>query len=360
MKVAFTGGGSAGHVTPNLAIMERFISEGAEIHYFGTQEGIEHQIIKDFGGVPYHVVPSERLRRYASWRNLLTPFLVLKGLASGAMKVRKVKPAVLFSKGGFVSFPVVVGAWLNGVPVIIHESDLTPGLANKLSFPFADKICVGFKDAGRHIKDQKKVVFTGAPLRQAIFEADAERGREVFGLDAQRPVFMVTGGSLGARHINEVVREALPSLLKLGQVVHLCGKGNLDEAFADVSGYQQFEYLNDHFADLMAASDVIICRAGANTLMELAALKKPSLLIPLPTASSRGDQRKNAESFAEQGLARVLLDEDMTPQTLLAALSDMTDKNHEYVQALTQYDLPDSVSLIHDLMMSLSESSKNH
>lgn len=357
MKVAFTGGGSAGHVTPNLAIMERFASEGAEIHYFGTQEGIEHQIIHELGGVPYHVVPSERLRRYASWRNLLTPFLVLKGLVLGAQKVRAVNPDVLFSKGGFVSFPVVVGAWLNGIPIIIHESDLTPGLANKLSFPFADKICVGFKDAARHIKDQNKVVFTGAPLRKAIFEADAQRGREVFGLESTRPVFMITGGSLGARHINEVVREALPSLLELGQVVHLCGKGNLDAAFSDVPGYQQIEYLTDHFADLMAASDVIICRAGANTLMELAALKKPSLLIPLPTASSRGDQRKNAESFAEQGLARVLLDEDMTPETLLSALNDMTDKNQDYIQALTNYDVPDSVSCIHDLMVTLSKDS---
>lgn len=335
--------------------MERFASEGADIHYFGTEEGIEHQIIQDLGGVPYHVVPSERLRRYASWRNLLTPFLVLKGLIAGALKVRKVKPAVLFSKGGFVSFPVVVGAWLNGIPVIIHESDLTPGLANKLSFPFADKICVGFKDAGKHISAQQKVVFTGAPLRKAIFEADAARGREVFGLDPNRPTFMVTGGSLGARHINEVVRQALPSLLELGQVVHLCGKGNLDASVSDTPGYQQIEYLNEHFADLMAASDVIICRAGANTLMELAALKKPSLLIPLPTASSRGDQLKNAESFAEQGLARVLLDEDLTPDTLLDSLQEMTAHHEQYTQALAEYDLPDSVARIHELMMDLAK-----
>lgn len=354
MKVAFTGGGSAGHVTPNLAIMELFRQEGAEIHYFGTSQGIEHDLIGELD-VPYHVVPSERLRRYASWRNLLTPFLVLRGILAGIMSMRRVKPDVLFSKGGFVSFPVVVGAWVNRIPVIIHESDLTPGLANKLSFPFADKVCVGFKDAAKHIKDQKNVVFTGAPLREAIFKADAQRAIEHFNLDPTRRVIMITGGSLGAKNVNDVVREALRQLLELGQVVHLCGKGHLDESLVDTPGYQQIEYLKDYFADLMLAADVVICRAGANTLMELAALKRPSILVPLPTASSRGDQRVNAESFERQKLARMIPDETLAPDNLLEAVNDVLANADAYSKALSDYNLPDSAKMIHDMMVDIAK-----
>lgn len=354
MKVAFTGGGSAGHVTPNIALIEQLLAQGDEVHYFGTAQGIEHELIAPLK-IPYHTVSSERLRRYFDWRNFLTPFKVIAGLLAAVTKVHQVKPDVLFSKGGFVSFPVVVGAWVNRIPVIIHESDLSPGLANKLSFPFATKICVGFKEAMSSITHKEKVVFTGSPLRQAIFDADVSRAHEELGLDPERKIIMVTGGSQGARHINEVVRQELDTLLKLGQVVHLCGKGNLDERFEGRQGYLQLEYLNERFADLMAASSVVICRAGANTLLELVKLERPSVLIPLPLASSRGDQHLNAKNFQAQGMAKMLPDEQLNGSSLLEAVEDVLANQARYQEALRAYDLPESKQLICDLIKELGE-----
>lgn len=356
MKVAFTGGGSAGHVTPNIALIEKLQERGDEIHYFGTATGIEHELISALK-IPYHTVSSERLRRYFDWRNFLTPFKVVSGLIAAILKVRQVRPDVLFSKGGFVSFPVVVGAWVNRIPVVIHESDLTPGLANKLSFPFATNICVGFKEAKAHIKAQDKVVFTGSPLRRALFEADPSRAIEAFSLDPNRPVIMVTGGSQGARHINEVVRQSLDALLELGQVVHLCGKGNLDASMQDRQGYLQLEYVKERFADLMAASSVVICRAGANTLLELVQLERPSVLIPLSRASSRGDQYLNAKSFEEQGLAKLLPDEELDAERLIAATRQVIEQQATYQAALRDYQLPDSLTVITELLTRLG--SKN-
>ena len=356
MRVALTGGGSAGHVTPNIALIELLRERGDELHYFGTAHGIERELIEPLG-LPYHTVSSERLRRYFDLRNLLTPLRVVAGLLAAIAKVRQVRPDVLFSKGGFVSFPVVVGAWVNRVPVVIHESDLTPGLANKLSFPFATRICVGFKEAMSAVPGGQKVVFTGSPLRRALFEADASRASQAYGLDATRPVFMVTGGSQGARHINQVVRQHLDALLARGQVVHLCGKGNLDPSLEGRPGYLQLEYVHERFADLMAASTVVICRAGANTLLELVQLERPSVLIPLALASSRGDQHLNAKNFDALGMAKMLPDEQLDGPTLLDALDHVLAHQHEYRERLRAYALPDSARVIVSLLDELAQRS---
>lgn len=348
----FTGGGSAGHVTPNFAVMERCKAQGIDVVYFGTPEGMERDLVArwDDGKTPYYAVPSERLRRYFDWRNFLAPFRVVAGIFKAARLVKQAGPDVLFSKGGFASFPVVLGAWLNRIPVVIHESDTTPGLANRMSLPFARKLCVGFEQTVALLGHDEKVVYTGTPIRGAFSQADPERARVELGLEADRPVILVVGGSLGSRKINETIRANLDALLERGQLVHICGKGNTDASLADRPGYHQHDYLTEIFPHLMALADVVVCRAGANTLLELVKLNKPSVLIPLPVASSRGDQRDNAENFARSGLAQVVPDEELSGERLLPALDAVLGDLPAYQDALTRYPTPDSVTLIFETL----------
>ena len=314
-RIVLTGGGTAGHVTPHLSLIPRLKEAGYEIHYIGTENGIEHQMIAAIPGITYHSVKSGKLRRYFSLQNFSDPFKVIAGAAESVSLMRKLKPDVVFSKGGFVSVPVVYGAWLNRVPVVIHESDMTPGLANKLSVPFAKAECCTFPEAVQYARG--KGVYTGTPLRAEIFAGDPQRGRERFGLTGSKPVLMVMGGSTGARAINEAVAAALPRLIANFQVLHLCGKGNLKVELTGMSGYVQCEYLNEEMADAYACADVLLSRAGANALCEIQALKKPALLIPYPKEVSRGDQVLNAESFRERGFSRVLDQAELTPDRLV-------------------------------------------
>ena len=229
--------------------------------------------------------------------------------------MKRLKPDVVFSKGGFVSVPVVYGARLHKVPVLLHESDMTPGLANKLCAPFARRILCTFPEAARSFGD--KGVHTGTPIRPEILQGSREKGLATFGFTNGRPVLMVTGGSSGAQAINAVVREALPRLLESFQVLHLCGPGNADEGLLGTAGYVQCEYLNSEMADAYACANILISRAGSNTLCEILALRKPALLIPYPKGASRGDQIVNARSFEARGLSRVLMQEDMTVDRLV-------------------------------------------
>ncbi len=313
-KIVMTGGGTGGHVTPNLALIPRLQADGWEVHYIGAANSIEQQLIAAVPGVQYHCVAVGKLRRYFDPKNFSDPFRVIKGVAQATHIIRKIKPDVVFSKGGFVSVPVVYGAHFNHVPVVTHESDLTPGLANKLCLPFASAQCCTFPEAVKYAKG--KGVYTGTPLRPEIFEGDRERGLKTFGLDANLPVLMVVGGSSGAQAINECVREALPSLTQGFQVLHLCGRGNLSDRLTGNKNYVQVEYLDREMADAYACADVLISRAGSNSLCEILALKKPALLIPYPMGASRGDQILNAESFEKRGLSRVLQQDQMTPETL--------------------------------------------
>jgi UDP-N-acetylglucosamine--N-acetylmuramyl-(pentapeptide) pyrophosphoryl-undecaprenol N-acetylglucosamine transferase len=321
-SIVFTGGGTAGHVTPNLALIKEFSADGWTINYIGSADGIEKGMIQNIG-IPFHAVNSGKLRRYFSLKNILDPFKILVGIAQSFWLFHKLKPDVVFSKGGFVAFPVVVGAWLNRIPVVAHESDMTPGLANRLCFPFVNKICLTFDAGKKHFKRQDKINVTGTPIRQQLFEGNKLRGLELCGFNSDKPCLLVIGGSLGAGSINQSVRAALGELLKEYQVIHLCGKGKIDASLNSLAGYRQFEYANDELADLFAISSVIISRAGANSLYEILALGKPHILIPLSAQVSRGDQIQNARYFQGLGISVVIQDKSLNTETLLSGLQDV-------------------------------------
>ena len=333
-RIVLTGGGTAGHVTPNLALIPRLQADGWEVHYIGAENGVERELVSSIPGLTYHGVACGKLRRYFDPKNFSDPFRVVKGAFQAAHIIGKLKPNVVFSKGGFVSVPVVYGAKLHGVPIVAHESDMTPGLANKLSTPLAKCVCCTFPEAAR--LSGKKGVYTGTPIREEILNGSAERGRQRFHLNSEKPVLMVVGGSSGAQAVNRMVHEALPQLLENFQVLHLCGRGNVDDTLEGTRGYKQVEYLNEEMADAYACADVLISRAGANTLCEILALRKPALLIPYPKDASRGDQILNAESFAARGLSRTLMQEDMTVETLVKGVTNLYRDRGEIYERMRQ------------------------
>lgn len=345
----FTGGGSAGHVTPNLALMDKLRNKGWDIEYVGSQDGIEKQIIKDLGTTPYHAIPSGKLRRYFDIKNFKDPFRVIHGVMKASSLIRRQKPNLIFSKGGFVSVPVVIGGWLNRVPVIIHESDMTPGLANKISIPFASKVCVTFEESLQHVAENKAVL-TGPPIREELFQGNAKRALHLCDFVSGKPVMLVMGGSLGSVKINENLRGALEQLLPHFQIVHLCGKGNIDPAWEGRQGYRQFEYIQAEMRDVLALADIVVCRAGSNSIFELLALQKPMLLIPLSRQASRGDQIANAESFAAKGYARVLEEEQLSAERLVNEVSEVYADRDRYLSAMKTSKVRNSVDQIIDLM----------
>ena len=331
-KIVMTGGGTAGHVTPNLALIPRLQADGWEIHYIGAANSPEQTLIEQVDGVQFYCVSVGKLRRYFDLKNFSDPFRVIKGVGQATGIIRKIKPNVVFSKGGFVSVPVVYGAKLNGVPVVTHESDMTPGLANKLSAPFAKAECCTFPEAIKYTHG--KGVLTGTPIRPEILNGDPRRGRARFGFNDHRPVLMVMGGSTGAQAINAALWQALPMLTNNFQVLHLCGKGNLNSDLTGATNYTQVEYLNDEMADAYACADIIVSRAGANALCEILAARKPALLIPYPKSASRGDQLLNAESFRARGLSLVLQQEDMTPEVLARSIEKLYHERGSLYQAM--------------------------
>lgn len=343
-RIILTGGGTAGHVTPNIALIPFLKELGYDIQYIGSHNGIEKELIEPFG-IPYHAISTGKLRRYLSVQNLTDPFRVLKGISEARKLIRDLEPDVIFSKGGFVSVPVVLAGKKNKVPVIIHESDMTPGLANKLSIPAATKVCCNFPETLEHLPDDKAVL-TGSPIRQEILTGDKEAALKLCGFTADKPVILVIGGSLGAVAVNKAVREALPQLLESFQIVHLCGKGKVDESFEGTTGYKQFEYLKDELRDVFAMTDIVISRAGANAICELLALHKPNILIPLSANASRGDQILNARSFERQGFSIVLEEEEVTKETLLNAVQNLYANRESYTHAMSKSGQQDSIQTI--------------
>lgn len=348
-KIILTGGGTAGHVTPNIALIPELKKRGYEIHYIGSKTGIEKQLIEEDKSVKYYGISSGKLRRYFDVKNFTDPFRVLKGFQEAKAIIKDIKPDVVFSKGGFVTVPVVIAADKCKVPCIIHESDMTPGLANKICIPHAVKVCTNFPEAANGIGHDKAVV-TGTPIRKEMFSGNKIAGLDFLGFTANKPVLMVVGGSLGAAAINVLIRDALPDLLTKYQVVHLCGKGKVDESLKDVEGYRQFEYIKKEMADLMAAADLIVSRAGANAICEILALNKPNLLIPLPAASSRGDQELNAESFERQGFSRVTKEEELTTSRLIEEIDALYAERDTYIQKMKENSQADSISIITNLI----------
>lgn len=347
-RIVLTGGGTAGHVTPNIALLPTLKEMGYDIQYIGSYDGIEKTLISDYG-IPYHGISSGKLRRYFDVKNFTDPFRVLKGFSEANKLMKKLKPDIVFSKGGFVSVPVVIAAKKNKIPAIIHESDMTPGLANKLCLSSAVKICCNFPETVASLPADKAVL-SGSPIRKELREGSRQKALEFCGFTADKPVILVMGGSLGAVAVNQAVRSILPALLKQYQVIHLCGKGKADSAFANTTGYKQFEYIKDELKDLFALSELVISRAGANAICELAALKKPNILIPLPSKSSRGDQLLNARSFEKQGFSIVIEEEQLTDELLLSEIQKLYEHRADYISNMEKSQQTDAIDTITQLI----------
>ena len=348
-RVAMTGGGTAGHVVPAIPIMQVLLKEGCEVCFIGGRSGPERELVAPLG-VPFHAVCTGKLRRYFSLKNLLDALRIPVGIGQAWWLLRRVRPQVVFSKGGFASFPAVVGAWLNGVPVVAHESDLTPGLANRLSAPFIRTLCVNFDLAEGESASGKRIVLTGTPVREELFDGDSVRGRALLGFDesgdSAKPVLLVVGGSLGATALNAIVRGALERLLACWRVVHVCGPGNLDAKLDATPGYVQREYVRDEWGDVIAAADVVVSRAGANALYEWLALGKPHLLVPLPTTASRGDQIENAAYAEAQGWSMVIPEHELNSQTLAEGVAKLAALAPDIARRLETFRTRDSVAII--------------
>lgn len=349
-RILFTGGGTAGHVTPNIALIEALALKGWDCCYIGSRRGIERALISPLN-IAYYPIHSGKLRRYFSWQNFIDPLFILLGIIQSLWLCLRLKPNIVFSKGGFVAVPVVFAAWLCRIPVISHESDITPGLANKLCLPFSRLLCVNFKETERYLprsvqKDQVRV--TGSPLRAGLRNTDAGQGRRFLGFDDQRPILLVVGGSLGARAINEAIWQNLTQLTEHYQVAHMVGAGNRN-AELESERYRQFEYLGEEYGHVLAAADLVVSRAGANSLFELLTYRKPHLLVPLTAAASRGDQLVNARIMAEAGMSLVIQEDALSPESLLASLELLQDKTR-WVSAMATFPNSDAVSQIVELI----------
>lgn len=337
----------------NLALIPRFVKEGWDVAYIGSENGIEKQLITDLNQIDYYSISTGKLRRYFDWNNIKDPFKVLKGVFQAYRIIRKHKPDVIFSKGGFVSVPVILGARLNRVPVIIHESDLTPGLANKISIPFATKVCTTFPETTDHLKTEK-AVHVGAVIREELLKGNVTRGLSFCAFTKNKPILLVMGGSLGARKINQAVRDNLDHLLEQFQIIHICGKGNLDPSI-DRNGYKQFEYVSGELPDLLAISHFVVSRAGSNAIFEFLALEKPMLLIPLSAGASRGDQILNARSFQKSGYCDVLPEEKLNNETFLNTVQKLYENRETYIENMKKNEGVAAIDKVLELIRTAAE-----
>jgi len=347
-KIVLTGGGTAGHVTPNIALIPHLQEAGFEISYMGSYDGIEKKLITDYH-IPYYGIATGKFRRYLDVKNLTDPFKVIKGFGEARKYLKQIRPNIIFSKGGFVSVPVVRAAASLHIPCIIHESDMTPGLANKLCIPVAKKVCCNFPET-YNMLPKEKAVLTGSPIREELTKGNPIAAYNMCRFTANKPVILVIGGSLGAASINQALRDALPGLLKDFQIAHICGKGKIDDTHLHTEGYIQFEYVKEELKDLFAMADVVISRAGANSICELLALRKPNLLIPLSAKSSRGDQILNAKSFESQGFSMVIPDDELSPQLLTEKVLELYFTRQSYIDAMSRSNQLGSIKTIMKLI----------
>ncbi len=348
-KIVMTGGGTAGHVTPNLALVPLLKEKGYEIFYIGSYTGIEKKLVED-AGITYYGISSGKLRRYHDWKNFTDPFRVIKGFSEANQLLKHLQPDVVFSKGGFVSVPVVMAAARQHIPAIIHESDMTPGLANKLAIPFASKVCCNFPETMQYLPDGK-AVHTGSPIRKELFSGNREAGLAFTGFSADKPVILIMGGSIGSRFINNAVWSSLDTLLEKFQIVHLVGKGNINNDLVGRAGYQQYEFISEQLNDIFAMTDLMISRAGANSISEILALKIPNILIPLSAAASRGDQILNAASYEKQGFSTVLQEEELTGELLVSSVEDVYARRDEIKEKMASSKLLDANNTILNLIL---------
>ncbi|MBE7083734.1 MAG: undecaprenyldiphospho-muramoylpentapeptide beta-N-acetylglucosaminyltransferase [Clostridiales bacterium] len=313
--IILTGGGTAGHCTPNLALLPYLKNDFDKIVYIGSENGIEKNIIENTD-IPYYAISCAKLERKTTIKNLTLPFKVVKGILQAGKILDKIKPDVIFSKGGYVSIPTVIAAAKRKISVISHESDYTVGLANKISAHFSKKVLTSFPETAISLKNGE---YVGPPIRKTIINASKAEALKMFGFNGQKPIILVTGGSQGAKAINEALRNALPLLLSKYDILHICGKNNLTQEKTP-KGYFQTEYMNK-IENAFAVASICVSRSGSNTLFELMSLKMPCVLIPLPKGNSRGDQVQNAEYFQKLGLAHVLQQDALTAESLAFAIN---------------------------------------
>lgn len=357
-KIILTGGGTAGHITPNMALIPKLKNAGFEVHYIGLKGGMEENLIKEMN-IPFYGISGGKLRRYFDVKNFTDVFKIMAGYNQAKAIIKKIKPDIVFSKGGFVSTPVVWAANHRKVPVVAHESDGSVGLANKLSMPFASKICYTFPETGKQIPEDKGV-FTGLPIRNTLLHGDAARGKKFCGFNDSKPIIVVTGGSQGAQFINEMVRNSLDELLVKFNICHICGKGNLDENLNNRSGYKQFTYVTDDLKDLFSMADLVISRAGATSIFELLALKKPNLLIPYGLSASRGDQILNAKSFENQGFSEVLDQGSATKEKFLTRINSIYDNRDFYIKKMDECDFKNGLDNVLKVIIETYNNSKKN
>jgi UDP-N-acetylglucosamine--N-acetylmuramyl-(pentapeptide) pyrophosphoryl-undecaprenol N-acetylglucosamine transferase len=350
--IILTGGGTAGHITPNIALIPKLRAAGFNIYYIGLRGGMEENLIKQ-QGVPFHGIHGGKLRRYADFKNVTDTFKIGAAFFESVGIIRNLHPDVIFSKGGFVSTPVVWAAKTCHVPVVAHESDATVGLANKLSMPFAQKICYTFPETGSQIPDGKGV-FTGLPIRDILLRGSVSNGRKICGFSGTKPVIVVTGGSQGATFINNMLRGCLDKLLPKFDICHICGKGNLAVELGSKAGYRQFEYVTADLPDLFAMADVVISRAGATSIFELLALKKPNLLIPYSLKASRGDQIINAKSFQKQGFSEVLDENGATPEKFLKLIDSIYQNRAYYIGKMNEYPIKSGLESVYSIICEMA------
>lgn len=344
-RIVLTGGGSTGHVSVNLALIPRLLKDGWEIYYMGSKDGIERELIEKIDGVRYIPIATGKLRRYFSFENLKDVFKVFWGCLQSIFKVRKIRPNVIFSKGGFVSVPVLFGGFVNRIPSITHESDLTPGLANKLVQPFVKKVFTTFPETEKYIKSGKGE-YIGPVIRDGLFEGKPESARKFLKIDNDKPVILAMGGSLGAGIINRVIRENIDSLLQNYNVIHSCGQDSLDKSI-DKEGYFQFEYISENLNHIISFADIVVTRAGSNAIFEFLFYRKPMLLIPLGLDQSRGDQIDNARSFEREGFGRVLMEEDLSNEMFLKMVNDIYSDREKYEETMKNVDFEDNIGKIY-------------
>lgn len=350
--VLLTGGGTAGHVSVNEALIPVFNEKGYEVHYIGSNDGIEKELIKDgHSEVIYHSIQSGKLRRYFSMKNFSDPFRVGAGVIQAFSILRKVKPEIIFSKGGFVSVPVVLAAKLAKIPVVVHESDVTPGLANKLALPFSKHIFTVFEQTLEYVP-AGKATCTGAVIRPEIFQGDRKEGLRIAGLTGDKPVFIVMGGSQGSVVLNSALRKELETVLEHFEIIHLCGKGNIDETLEQKKGYTQFEYVTEGLPHLLAASDYAVSRAGSNAIFELLSVLKPMLLIPLSASQSRGDQLLNASLFKSLGIAKVIQEEELDEFSMTELFTSLVKDRDEMVSHMRKVSNTKSPEKMAELILS--------
>ncbi|OFQ10676.1 MULTISPECIES: undecaprenyldiphospho-muramoylpentapeptide beta-N-acetylglucosaminyltransferase [Staphylococcus] len=335
-KIAFTGGGTVGHVSVNLSLIPTALEKGHQVFYIGSKNGIEREMIESqISNIKYYPISSGKLRRYLSFENAKDVFKVLKGILDARRVLKKEKPDLLFSKGGFVSVPVVIAARSLNIPTIIHESDLTPGLANKISLKFSKKIYTTFEDTLKYLP-KDKADFVGATIREDLKEGNQQKGYEITGFDSDKKVLLVMGGSLGSKKLNDIIRENLEALLHDYQIIHLTGHGLVDESYKQ-KGYIQYEFVKEELTHLLSITDTVVSRAGSNAIYEFLTLRIPMLLIPLGLDQSRGDQIDNAKYFESKGFGKMIPEDQLTQFKLLEQLKQIESHRNDIIHQMESY-----------------------